>query len=61
MKRTASLVLVALSALTVTACGLRGDLERPPPLWGDPEDAGEELPGSGEDSEEDGEEDGEDF
>jgi len=35
-RRLAVLVLTALSALSVTACGLRGDLERPPPMWGDP-------------------------
>jgi predicted small lipoprotein YifL len=57
MKRLASLVLVALSALTVAACGLRGDLERPPPLWGDPPaDGGEEMHG-GEDDTDDGADD----
>jgi len=35
-RRLAHIVLVTLSALVVTACGLRGELERPPPLWGDP-------------------------
>ena len=35
MKRIASLVLMALSALAVSACGLQGNLERPPPMWGD--------------------------
>lgn len=50
MKRLASLVLVALSALTVAACGLRGELERPPPLWGDPPaDSGDEVQGDDED------------
>jgi len=47
-RRLATLVLTALAALSVTACGLRGELERPPPMWGDPpaqdetaEDAGD--------------------
>lgn len=35
MKRVTSFMLVVLSALAVTACGMRGDLERPPPMWGD--------------------------
>lgn len=35
MKRVTSFILVVLSALAVTACGMRGDLERPPPMWGD--------------------------
>lgn len=38
MKRLTSLALVTLSALTISACGLRGSLERPDPLWGDPDD-----------------------
>lgn len=35
-RRLAALVLATLSALSVAACGLRGELERPPPMWGDP-------------------------
>jgi predicted small lipoprotein YifL len=27
--------LLALTALAVAACGKRGTLERPPPMWGD--------------------------
>lgn len=42
MKRLTSLILVSLSALAVAACGLRGDLERPPPLWGNPEQASQD-------------------
>jgi len=42
MKRLTSLTLVVLSALAVTACGLRGNLDRPDPLWGDPPAAEEE-------------------
>ncbi len=26
--------LTALAALLLSGCGVRGDLERPPPLWG---------------------------
>ena len=43
-------LLLGGSALMLTACGLRGDLERPAPLWGDPaagsaaEDVNEEAP-----------------
>jgi predicted small lipoprotein YifL len=36
MKRLTCVTLAVLGALAVTACGLRGDLDRPPPLWGDP-------------------------
>ena len=42
MKRLACLTLIILGALSVSACGLRGNLERPPPLWGHP--AGYEEP-----------------
>ena len=38
MMRTAIAVLAGLSMLS--ACGLRGDLERPVPLWGNPPDEG---------------------
>ena len=31
------LTLLAAAALALSACGVRGDLERPPPLWGNPE------------------------
>ncbi|MBU6318102.1 MAG: hypothetical protein KGS00_00495 [Alphaproteobacteria bacterium] len=34
-RATLMLAFVACSALAA-GCGLRGDLERPPPLWGDP-------------------------
>ncbi|HMO42052.1 MAG TPA: hypothetical protein PKB04_01725 [Phenylobacterium sp.] len=29
-------LILALAALSLTACGRAGGLERPPPLWGDP-------------------------
>ena len=38
MMRTVIAVLAGLSLLS--ACGLRGDLERPVPLWGNPPDEG---------------------
>jgi len=34
MKRV--LVLMAIAAVSLSACGKRGELERPPPLWGQP-------------------------
>lgn len=33
MKRYAILVL-GLAAIGLSGCGIRGDLERPPPVWG---------------------------
>ncbi len=38
MMRTAIAVLAGLSLLS--ACGLRGDLQRPVPMWGNPPDEG---------------------
>jgi hypothetical protein len=38
MMRTAIAVLAGLSLLS--ACGLKGDLDRPVPLWGNPPDEG---------------------
>ncbi|MBI1339246.1 hypothetical protein GC169_03410 [bacterium] len=34
--RIAGLLLVLSAASGLGACGLRGDLERPMPIWGDP-------------------------
>ncbi|MFP4518073.1 MAG: LPS translocon maturation chaperone LptM [Oceanicaulis sp.] len=34
MIRIAIAVLAAAAALVLSGCGIRGDLERPPPLWG---------------------------
>lgn len=51
MKRLTSILLVSLSALAVAACGLRGELERPPPLWGNPAEAGETDSENGDESE----------
>lgn len=33
MKKCLTLGLIALGALVLTGCGLRGDLDRPPPMW----------------------------
>lgn len=33
-------LLLVLSATALSACGLRGDLVRPVPLWGDPPNEG---------------------
>ncbi len=43
MKRLSSLTLILLVTSVLGACGLRGDLERPEPMWGHPQDA--EAPG----------------
>jgi predicted small lipoprotein YifL len=40
--RTVLVLVVSLAALA--ACGLRGDLERPVPLWGDPPNEGPNDP-----------------
>lgn len=40
--RTALVLAVSLAALA--ACGLKGDLERPVPLWGDPPNEGPNDP-----------------
>ena len=34
-KQAGVLALVLAGALTASACGIRGDLERPPPAWGE--------------------------
>ncbi len=34
MKRLATLA-VMMAALVLSACGVRGSLERPPPVWGE--------------------------
>ncbi|MAI89836.1 lipoprotein [Ponticaulis sp.] len=42
MKRIAFFT-AAIALTSLSACGLRGDLERPDPLWGDPPPAEEEV------------------
>lgn len=37
-KKASAIPLLTLTALSLTACGLRGELERPDPLWGNPQD-----------------------
>ncbi len=39
MKRLLSLILILLGTASLAGCGLRGDLERPEPMWGHPQDA----------------------
>lgn len=34
MARLRSLIILLLLGSVLTGCGIRGDLERPPPLWG---------------------------
>lgn len=41
MKRLTNLILILLAAASLGACGLRGDLDRPEPMWGHPQDAAE--------------------
>jgi predicted small lipoprotein YifL len=48
MKRLSTFMLIILSTLAVSACGLRGTLERPPPMWGDaPEESNEDEQSDG--------------
>ncbi|XBQ14867.1 MAG: lipoprotein [Oceanicaulis sp.] len=35
MRAYAAAFLGAAAALVLSGCGIRGDLERPPPLWGE--------------------------
>ena len=37
-RKATTILLLTLTALSLTACGLRGELERPDPLWGNPQD-----------------------
>lgn len=39
MTRFAVLFLAAAAAIVLSGCGIRGDLERPPPIWGPDERA----------------------
>lgn len=38
------LILLPAALLSLSACGLKGDLERPVPLWGNPPNEGPEDP-----------------
>lgn len=42
MKRLILAFLGAAAALVLSGCGIRGDLERPPPFWGTDERTAEE-------------------
>lgn len=42
MKRLTAALLGASAAALLGGCGVRGDLERPPPLWGDDRRTAEE-------------------
>jgi hypothetical protein len=44
MKRPLAIAALVLGTLTLPACGLTGDLKRPDPLWGDPNDVEADLP-----------------
>ncbi|HAE27011.1 MULTISPECIES: LPS translocon maturation chaperone LptM [Hyphomonas] len=44
MKRPLAIAALILGTLALPACGLTGDLKRPDPLWGDPNDVEAELP-----------------
>ena len=44
MKRPLAIAALILGTLTLPACGLTGDLKRPGPLWGDPNDVEAKLP-----------------
>ncbi|MCW5724752.1 MAG: lipoprotein [Maricaulaceae bacterium] len=52
--RVLSLLLILAAAGLLSACGLRGSLERPPPLWGGPQAA---IPDSQDAEDEDEDED----
>jgi len=57
-QRIAGLTACALAALALTGCGVRGGLERPAPLWGDPREI---EPDSAQDDDEDEAEEEDDF
>ena len=43
LQRVIGLIVCALAALALTGCGVRGGLERPAPLWGEPDGAQREA------------------
>ncbi|MGX6648487.1 LPS translocon maturation chaperone LptM [Maricaulaceae bacterium MS644] len=57
MTRLAIAFLAAAAALVLSGCGIRGDLERPPPLWGEDNrpEAAADAPASEEDEDDDAE------
>lgn len=53
--RRLTLILSGLAAvLLISGCGIRGDLERPPPVWGPDERTDDERAHETEDEEEGG-------
>lgn len=55
MRRLITLLSALGAALILAACGVRGDLERPGPLWGEDERTEEEREHEREDDDTDGE------
>jgi predicted small lipoprotein YifL len=58
MRRLISIITALGAVLILGACGVRGDLERPPPVWGEDQRTDEERAYETEDETE-GEDDGE--
>jgi len=50
MKRLTLAFLGAAAALVLSGCGIRGDLERPPPFWGPDQRTADERAYEGEDA-----------
>ncbi|MBI1263724.1 MAG: hypothetical protein GC187_03205 [Alphaproteobacteria bacterium] len=58
LQRLIVIAACALAALALAGCGVRGGLERPAPLWGEPrEDGPEATPDDEEDEDEDDDDD----
>ncbi|MGY6627226.1 MAG: LPS translocon maturation chaperone LptM [Oceanicaulis sp.] len=57
LQRIIGLIAVALAALALSGCGVRGGLERPAPLWGDADGAQREAAPDEDEDEDDVEDD----
>ena len=44
MNRPLAIAALIIGSAVLPACGLTGDLQRPDPLWGSPQDVEAELP-----------------
>jgi predicted small lipoprotein YifL len=55
MRRLIALLSALGAALSLSACGVRGDLERPGPIWGEDERTEQEREHEREDDDTDGE------
>ena len=55
MRRLISIITALWAVLVLGACGVRGDLERPPPVWGEDQRTDEEREYETESDDEDGE------